>query len=1615
MPSFIHDRVMQPAQKTYQSNRSSLLFDRFHVYGIALLLTVIAWPAAGQVVSDSNQVKGTFTITNTNPDILSVINFSSMTVNARSLNHDPLFTSSSNTLRIDPTKRSYELTLEAGPVGDGIEYRLNFGTYKVQNWIYNQPTVNTAPVEAEPAPDQVIDVDQCMAMVVVKAVDATTGEPLVVNRIESRGYRIDDDGSSTYRSRQRRWNGSQSKHLHPDDGKPSRLTVTAWYDRSETCTTYLTTSKTFELSTLSCDQVQTVEIPIPEDDRVCEPPPTGALTGNVDLIGENVDRVLWTSDSSYWLYGPFPQGFDDESITAPRTLRTYPNGIFSGTGLDFQRHRTSTQLVTQIEPDQTTDLGDTFVMIPARLQADAHIVGPPDVLSGGGESCIADLYRDIERDSDGDGIPNDIYFRYGTVVTTSGDDILAPGATLSAQGAYAQRTFSGDYDPSLAEIVGDIDFALGHPYNEDSFWNGWAVRYRLFDTARPGEPETYSDSQLTLIDRLQDPIQVSPGAVSTHRDIRGCFSEVRMHFLSLAGTFYQPHIRGSANFDGTDFDGERNFYTVASLDAYGTPTNIGTASDEGLVRMCLPQGSYNFDPTIIAVNPGGGTSNQSLASLSLNVGCRQVIDLQADLQLLLDEVPRCVAEPNLTLTGSVNGTFPIGSVIASVDGTETTGCVDCGENPAFSIPVGLNACTNNISVTATDSRGETASAATTSSVDTAPPSITSQCEDVEVSVQYPATGTAVTWSYGATDACDGSRPVVCDHPSGSIFPIGDTLVSCVATDQCGFTDSCQFTVTVNEEPIEDGNEQCYFDEFDDDTISTSWNIAAIGDAGDVSAEEVDGEIHLTGTGSSLYHEAEDHGAFLYRQTELDDFRAELTVTDEPTDGETYRKATLMVRAGLEADAPRVMVSYAPGHPAGPSVMFDVRHGDGTAQELGSTVSGVDLPLRLAVQRIGSELSVYFHNGSSWVLPAGGLGGNVLLDLGPEPLVGAMVTSYDGAAPATFAFDDFELCEPQTSLPDPGGVCDGSDLDLVYLLDQSASMAEELDDGTVKSDAARDVLRHVTAAMAYAGDHRGAVVTATAAAPPLDHPTVLTQTLQGLTTDFGLVDGALDVVPAPSPDDATPLADGLRRARELLENTADPNRRPVLLWTTDGLPTVDGSGNGPVFYLESEVSGVSLKQADGTFRSKGAVAWSGNFNPVIGTRDGEAPADAMAELEKLMETFPDLRILTLMPATTAQPGYPDLADYAAYLGDGLVVPLTAGHGTGSDVESAARSLLDDLICGEAGPATLAGRVWHDADGDGSVGSGEDGIAGVDVTLSGGSGTVATATTDGDGAYAFTGLAAGTYTVSLDVADLPAVLDQATFDADGTATSGTSTVTVAPWDLDLGQHFGYAQSSGTVDGCLTDTFDTGNLDAAWTLTALGDADQVAADVVAGGADGELHLTGDGTTLYAGTDNGAFVYRPVTGDFVAETELSSFPVDAGGAYHKAGIMLRQGLGSTDARIMVQHIPRWNNGSRSALQFRYRASDGGPGDGALGSNRFDVPLPARLRIARTGDTFSVAFSTDGGATWTTPTGGSGGSITLDWDATLLLGLNVVSYHPTVTTTAAFEHFQVCAPGDAP
>jgi len=76
------------------------------------------------------------------------------------------------------------------------------------------------------------------------------------------------------------------------------------------------------------------------------------------------------------------------------------------------------------------------------------------------------------------------------------------------------------------------------------------------------------------------------------------------------------------------------------------------------------------------------------------------------------------------------------------------------------------------------------------------PCVTIQCPPDFFAVASSATGTVVTYQVSASTQCARTVNVVCTPPSGSLFGLGATEVTCVAMDDFGNTAQCEFSVTV---------------------------------------------------------------------------------------------------------------------------------------------------------------------------------------------------------------------------------------------------------------------------------------------------------------------------------------------------------------------------------------------------------------------------------------------------------------------------------------------------------------------------------------------------------------------------------------------------------------------------------------------------------------------------------------------------------------------------------------------------------------------------------------------------------------------------------------------------
>jgi uncharacterized repeat protein (TIGR01451 family) len=273
-----------------------------------------------------------------------------------------------------------------------------------------------------------------------------------------------------------------------------------------------------------------------------------------------------------------------------------------------------------------------------------------------------------------------------------------------------------------------------------------------------------------------------------------------------------PHVLGS---------GSNVTYTI-------TVTNSGPNQATSVkVTNALPTGvtflsatptqtaaaGNNVSFSLGSINPLGTTTITLLGRLSASQ-CSSITDKAFVTSAVAD--PNVLNNSNSVTSAVIDATPPvitcpasffvnadIGKCSAAVNYPAPTATDNCGGTvtvssspPSGSVfPLGLTVVTS----TAQDAKGNTSTCSfTVTVIDATPPVITCPASffvnaDIgkcSAAVNYPAPT--------ATDNCGGTVTVSSSPASGSVFPLGSTIVTSTAKDAAGNTSTCSFTVTVND-------------------------------------------------------------------------------------------------------------------------------------------------------------------------------------------------------------------------------------------------------------------------------------------------------------------------------------------------------------------------------------------------------------------------------------------------------------------------------------------------------------------------------------------------------------------------------------------------------------------------------------------------------------------------------------------------------------------------------------------------------------------------------------------------------------------------------------------------
>lgn len=798
-----------------------------------LLLTALAAPAADAPPAGTNTLSGLVRLTNADPDILARLGppgnegISSFTVFAYTDPPDVL-QSSKTVLGANPLLTPYALTVAANdqPLAYHVYGYFTLDAEREEYWTAAQ---TAAPVTSN-SPPATVDLEECIALLELRYVDAN-GQPVIAT-----GARVlvTETATGYWRARSlAQPPGLTGNFLAvPSDVE---LQVTVEVDLGTDVYLDRLTHRESHIVSYACDETPVLTITLPAGTGL------GRITGEANVVGEielptegylellGRPVIKSAGPSGNQRYAPLaaeapgpdaPRPFALEGLvpSTPDQAWNVWTEMHFGTGHRFEYFRSPglgdgvMNPGAQVSPAGTTDLGNTFVMDPARLVGRITLHGPPEF--AGGVSALRGIVRASDYDADLDGIPDAIgaTTMNGSYVVMSGVDELAPGATFTTAGGSAVLSFSGGFVPATASFEGAYEAVLGMLDNQPGVWKQDGLAVRLYDPGTNGGPVV--DQVLYVTESSPWQGVLGPGERATN-DLRYGLAEVCLRIQSPAPFFFPRILNSVGGLTGTDSEGRPRSYSAQLLNASSPPYTKDTPTNEAIITFYLPEGTYTLLPAISVPDPDGGVSEVQLPSVEITVAARERYCVEDCLRLVFTG-PTCTT--NYGFLAYVDA-FACEATLTNLSLTIRP-LADPGVRLGYSDirilePAGLARTTLRIAgqvfpefdgflpahpeyyetmvytAIARDNRGRVATRQIIAHYDFTPPLLT--CSNLTVT---SANGADAVVDYAIPTSSDGI--LICDPPSGSTFPLGTTTVHCTARDLCRNTNTCAFQVIVRD-------------------------------------------------------------------------------------------------------------------------------------------------------------------------------------------------------------------------------------------------------------------------------------------------------------------------------------------------------------------------------------------------------------------------------------------------------------------------------------------------------------------------------------------------------------------------------------------------------------------------------------------------------------------------------------------------------------------------------------------------------------------------------------------------------------------------------------------------
>lgn len=213
--------------------------------------------------------------------------------------------------------------------------------------------------------------------------------------------------------------------------------------------------------------------------------------------------------------------------------------------------------------------------------------------------------------------------------------------------------------------------------------------------------------------------------------------------------------------------------------------------------------TFTFNPgcndelNVVVTPVGTGVATVTLTQITNTTsGTFNLVPASFTATVTADTEPPVLTLPSaMTVEATSASGATVSYVASATDANPTNPVVTCTPASGSVFPLGLT----TVNCSATDAYSNVANGSfTVNVVDTTAPAISSMPSNVTMEAVGP-TGRVVTYTNPtATDIVDGTVPVTCTPASGSMFPLGDTAVSCTAVDAHGNSASSVFHVVVQD-------------------------------------------------------------------------------------------------------------------------------------------------------------------------------------------------------------------------------------------------------------------------------------------------------------------------------------------------------------------------------------------------------------------------------------------------------------------------------------------------------------------------------------------------------------------------------------------------------------------------------------------------------------------------------------------------------------------------------------------------------------------------------------------------------------------------------------------------